>query len=158
MKTKILLFTTILIFAGCNANALFDNNDKEDENTQENYLSDNNDEEDESDDCRPREIPYDEVLIINSAEDFKNYFNCYGNCRDIDFSKYTLLLANGVSHSGIVTIENQLQQVSEDEYNMCVYITVNVATFMQKWSLTVQVPKLSESAKVNLIVSELPNY
>jgi len=92
------------------------------------------------------------IFIINSEEELKNYIICEeGNYPSIDFSKYTLLYAWDGTTSGIYNISKKFQQLSNNEYNLYVDVTLDMTTVAQGWSTLIKVKKLSQNATVKLV-------
>ena len=105
--------------------------------------------------CQWRNFEFNKVIIINNEEELGSYISCSsGNYPEIDFSKYTLLLARGGGTSNIHTFEMQLQQISISEYSLYVDITRGMAAFPQPWLISIQVPKLSQNDVVVLNVND----
>jgi hypothetical protein len=96
----------------------------------------------------------DEVVVINSNEEFNRYVTCTGNdYTAIDFSKYTLLLAHGLATSSVMSNCNSLQKFSEQNYRMNVDIVLGNLTVMSNWQTPIIINKLSEGCIIELIVT-----
>ena len=106
--------------------------------------------------CRWTNLNYDKSLIvINSNEELENYISCSnGNYPEIDFTKYTLLLAKGGGTSGIAAFEKQLQQTSINKYFLYVDITRNMTTVPQGWFISIKVQKLPQNTIITLNVND----
>jgi uncharacterized repeat protein (TIGR02543 family) len=74
--------------------------------------------------CQWKNLNYDnKIIVINSNEKLENYINCSdGNFQEIDFSKYTLLLANGTTRKGIYKINKNILQLSINKYKLDIEI------------------------------------
>jgi hypothetical protein len=66
-----------------------------------------------------------------------------------------LLLARGVSHTGIHSKEVVLYRDDTNEYTLKVTIRPQTAQVVERWSIQYIVPKLSEKATVSLEVKRL---
>ena len=102
-------------------------------------------------------LDYDgKVIIINSIEELQNYVNSLddNDYADIDFSKYSLLLASGISDYGISDIKAKtFQQLAENHYELEIEITLNDVLECEQWLLAVIVDKLSADSKVDLKIT-----
>jgi hypothetical protein len=95
----------------------------------------------------------DKIIIINSGEEFENYIGCPKEIySDIDLSKQTLLLTGGWT-GGVHKIEKKLEQLSTDEYQLNVEITLNDAAVIESWNLSLITKKLNQGSKVELNVT-----
>ena len=96
-------------------------------------------------------IEFEKANVINSKEELEKYIVCSeSSYLEIDFSKYTLLLSRGVTTSGVVAFEKQLQQISIHEYSLYVDIAIGITTMPGSWLVAIIVPKLSQNAVVTL--------
>ena len=102
--------------------------------------------------CQWVNLNYDgQIIVINSAEELENYTSCTeGSYPEIDFSKYTLLLASGRVTCNITKITKQLHQISGNEYILCVDIKMGLTGYPEKWLISIIIPKLSHSSVVTL--------
>ena len=92
------------------------------------------------------------VVIINSNNELEKYF-IEPNYLDIDFSKYTLMLARGAASNGIEKKKvNSLQQLSANKYKLNVEITLNDATVAEGWRIALIMSKFSEKIEIELNV------
>jgi hypothetical protein len=101
-------------------------------------------------------LNYDnKVLIINSNEEAYQYIRFPGTLwPKIDFSKYSLILANGTVNSGIVRINvNNLQQIDTNDYQLNVIITTFESSASETWSKAILVEKLNKESKVELNIT-----
>jgi len=93
------------------------------------------------------------VRTINSREYLENYIDCSENrFLDIDFSKYSLLIAAGIvggaSHScGLPT---GFVKKNENTYILNVKVGTSIAAVVGPWISFVLVPKISENAQIIL--------
>ncbi len=95
----------------------------------------------------------DTVYVINSAEELVSYISCEkGDAPAINFDSYSLLLAHGVTTSGVHEIERNLQQTSTNKYKLIVDITLEMTTVAQGWALSALVPKIPNNAIIKLDV------
>jgi hypothetical protein len=95
------------------------------------------------------------ITVINSNEELNQYIACTDNgYPEIDFSKYSLLLAHGSASSTVVSANcNSLQQFSEQSYKMNVDLTLGNATVISYWQVSIIVNKLSEGCIIELTVN-----
>jgi hypothetical protein len=96
-----------------------------------------------------------EVIIINSNKELNPYITCTdGDYPAIDFSKYTLILAQGLGGSRIVSVScNRLQQFAEHHYKMDVDLSLGISTVESPWQIPIIVDKLSDESTVGLVVT-----
>jgi len=103
-----------------------------------------------------QEILY-ELITINNNEELENYIECVGesNYPEIDFSKYTLLLAHGKTGSPVIyqNCNISLQQFLKQNYEMRVDLSLGIATVMSYWQVPIVINKLSEGCAIELIVT-----
>ncbi len=99
-----------------------------------------------------------EVVIINSKEVLEDYIECAGesNYPEVDFSKYTLLLARGK-----VAYQDQLeyasmQQLSAKKYVMKVYLRPSLAAAFAYWQMPIIIDKIADDSAIELIVAKEP--
>ena len=116
----------------------------------------------------PSSNPYpyrDTIVVINSNEDLEKYLcerntpswgNCVSPCSDypaIDFSKYTLLFAQGMEGSGdVFSFNRNLRKLSEQSYAMTVDLKVGAASVVTNWQVPIIVSKLNDECIIDLIV------
>jgi hypothetical protein len=110
--------------------------------------------------CQWTNLNYDnKLIVVNSNEELKSYINCSeGNYSEIDFSKHTLLLANGRTNSGIHKISKHLLQLSKNEYRLDIEIRLNDATIMESWVTALIVNKLNKENNVELSLTILETW
>jgi hypothetical protein len=101
-----------------------------------------------------RDINYNnKVLIINNKEELEKYI--WRAPSNIDFSKYTLLVANGSVNSGLIkTTLKDLQQLSPNDYQLAVETVVFESTVSENWAKALFVEKLSDESNVELHITE----
>jgi len=103
-----------------------------------------------------------EVIIINNNEELENYISCSNeNYPEIDFSRHTLLLANGIAPYCIhplFKINKHLLQLSMDKYKLDIEITVTSDPMLERWVMAFIVNKMSEEVKVELNVAYIKLY
>ena len=109
----------------------------------------------ESSDCEWNfsSMQKDSLYVINSMQELLAFITCDGGETPpaIDFTKYTLLLAHGITDNGnISVVSKSLMQVSADCYNLSVEININDTAEPQTWHIAVLAPKLPQNANVTL--------
>jgi len=155
MKNKLFTFAVLLplfavVFSAC----------KDKGNDEPNYpvkiSFDNYSLEDSS--CQWTNLPFnDKVIIINSKEELEKYISCTENSYpEVDFEKYTLVLAHGLATSNVLKINSSLQQISKQVYEMKVEVLVGYALVMTYWYVPIIVNKLRDGCIVELIASYYP--
>ena len=97
----------------------------------------------------------EELIIINSMEDLRNYANCPGGTvlPEIDFSVNTLLLARGVECNLAVLEDKSLQKLSPKRYVMNVNLKIYEDDTLTPWLIPIIVNKINEDSTVELIVT-----
>ena len=76
--------------------------------------------------CQWTNFICDKIIIINSSKELENYVICAEeNYPEIDFSKYTLLIANGHTPNGILEVSNRLLQLSANKYKLDIEIQLD---------------------------------
>jgi len=110
--------------------------------------------------CQWANLAYDNtVIIINSYEELQQYVVCPNKgTSEIDFSKQTLLLANGTATGGISEITvTSLQQLAPNEYALELEILLDdSAVDEERWTIALIVEKVSEEGTVELKFTEYP--
>jgi len=100
------------------------------------------------------------VVIINSEEELTHYVESTdGSYPIIDFSRHTLLLANGKADNGVSKISvTDLQQLSENNFELSVEILKKGIDILEPWTVALIVEKVNEesSVKLNLNLSDYP--
>ncbi len=91
------------------------------------------------------------MIIINSKEALEGYIECTGgsNYPEIDFSKYTLLLASGTTPNGISSMSKSLQQFST-RYVLNVKLSLNDEVITQQWCTAFITSKLNDKNSIEL--------
>ena len=95
------------------------------------------------------------VDIVDCNEDLERYFECVGDDMYplIDFSKRTLVIAHGIASSPVKVNCNSLQQFSEQNYRMELYVKVGIAAVQTHWQVPIIVEKLNEQSIIELIIT-----
>jgi hypothetical protein len=93
------------------------------------------------------------AIIINSNEEMENYIECKEvNYPTIDFSKYTLLLAHGIS-GDVWKREISLQQLSVRSYLMEIDLSISLTQVIRCWRVPIIVDRIEDGSTVELIVT-----
>jgi len=96
------------------------------------------------------------VIIINSDEELENYIHCTeGTYPEIDFSKHTLLLANGKSNSDIYEFIVKKLQLSLAGYELNVKIILGDEVVGEQWAIALVIKKIEKESSVELKVLTL---
>lgn len=95
-------------------------------------------------------------VLINSNDELQNYIDGT-DYPPVDFSKQSLLLANGETPYGIREIVNSLRQFSTDKYKWRVDITLNDATVVEKWVMAILIDKPDKESEIELHVNIIRN-
>ena len=96
-----------------------------------------------------------ELIIINNNEELGNYISCTeGSYPEIDFSKYTLLLASGRSWNYIEDDDKRAAffKIARDEYTMNVIICQTIQFQSVKWQVSILVSKIANEETITLDV------
>jgi hypothetical protein len=103
-------------------------------------------------DCQWTNLDYDgKVIVINSKAELEKYVTCTsGSYPEIDFAKYTLLLAHGGAQNGIGKITTSLYQNSANKYTLNVKISLGFTMVAEPWLIGIIVSKLPKDAEINL--------
>jgi len=98
------------------------------------------------------------VVAINSKEELENYIECIGesNYLEVDFSKYTLLLAYGVVVNGESPNYISMQQFSKQNYIMKINIPQIWLPMAVYWHVPIIVSKITDNSVVELIITRNP--
>ena len=105
--------------------------------------------------CQWANLNYDDnVIVINSEEELNNYIACTDSSYPvIDFSKYTLLLANGLSQNNVEEIKNIIfSKNAENEYTLTIIIHLGVERIIDQWNVSVLIPKTTKESIIRLDV------
>ena len=102
--------------------------------------------------CQWTNLAYDDtIVVINTDDELKQYITCTGSeYSAIDFSKHTLLLANGTAPNGIVEISNRLLQLSANEYKLDIDILLDESERIALWTMALIVKKVSEGCDIEI--------
>ena len=101
---------------------------------------------------------YEKIIIINSKEELNNYVKCIGESsyHEIDFTKFTLLLANGIASSSYEYVGCvSLLIFSDKNYNMEIDLFLTELTSLTPWQVPIIVKKIDEDSVINLIINNL---
>jgi hypothetical protein len=101
---------------------------------------------------------HETVIIINSYEELGEFISCTEDTYpEIDFAKWTLLLAFGLTPSSPTkVVEKQLQQIANNEYLLSLDIRMSMFDLSGVWFVQIKVPKLSQDAIVMLNIDINP--
>ena len=96
------------------------------------------------------------LTIINSNEELRNHITCTEDYdfSFIDFSKYTLLLARGISSNSIRSrlLRGNLQQFSYRSYVMSVNFPASGLPAISHWYIAIITNKLDENDTIRLVI------
>ena len=107
--------------------------------------------------CQWTNLNYNkDLIVINSNEELENYISCSdGSYIEIDFSKYTLLLASGQTRNApIEEITKKLTKTAKNEYDFDIDVTTGNLRAITPWLVAITVSKISDDAVVSLNVNE----
>jgi hypothetical protein len=96
------------------------------------------------------------MLIVNSNEELENYINC-SDYPEINFDKYSLIIAWGVANNSIGNIEKQLMQTGDSQYNLSVTIELGYHETVTKWLIAILLDKLSDNTNITLSTNIINN-
>jgi hypothetical protein len=98
-----------------------------------------------------------ELIIINSNEELENYLECtdHNDFPEIDFSRHTLLLADGAHGTGIQNVYTQLIKTGENAYDFNVHLLLRTTTVITVWMTKTLIAKLPSDAVISLKVHKL---
>ena len=97
------------------------------------------------------------VVMINSMEELKNHISCTESSYSaIDFSIHTLLLAYGIAPYFVIPNYTNLQQVSEQNYEMNVNLRPGIAAVITRWHVPIIVSKITDDNAIELILTKNP--
>lgn len=95
------------------------------------------------------ETPDNQILVINSKDDFEKYFkNCASSTRpdtklelpEVNFQKYTLIYVQGVSTHGIAKLGSSLDTTNHDKI-LSINIELDLTCVMQRWNVAYLINK-----------------
>lgn len=97
-----------------------------------------------------------EIIIINNKEELENYIECFNeNFPEIDFSTYTLLLANGLSPNNVEAIKNiAFSKRTANEYILDIIIHLGAARVIDQWNISILVPKIAGDANIKFDIQQ----
>lgn len=100
-----------------------------------------------------------ELIIINNNEELNNYITCANDSYPvIDFSEYTLLLVNGCSPNDVIDITTSLFKKNDtNRYTLNITVHLGVLRVMDKWNISILIPKVSNNATIKLNVQQSQN-
>ena len=120
----------------------------------------------------PREIPFTEwlipwvcfgsfvsgeysgkVFIINNKEELEEHIRCSDWLFEVDFSKYTLLLARGVRDSWHYAVPVSLTQTSVQNFVMELTLIPTSMPFRTSWNAPILVERISDNINIGLIIT-----
>jgi hypothetical protein len=94
-----------------------------------------------------------EVIIINTLEEFQNYFTCTNDIYpEVDFSTHTLILARGLSFYGISKVTKSIQQLSPCKSKLDIELWKDLSPTITWWGFTLVINKINEGEQVELNV------
>jgi hypothetical protein len=107
--------------------------------------------------CQWTNLAYDNtVIVINSDETLEKYVSCTGDgYLEIDFSKQTLLLANGWATNGIHFLDIHFSKEAANEYILNVSICTDATAVAPHWLISIITPKISNVATIILNVQKI---
>jgi hypothetical protein len=105
--------------------------------------------------CQWTNLAYDNtVIVINNDEKLSQYVACIGGgYPEIDFEKQALLLASGATGGIAEFAVKELQQISENEYELNIEILLDGTKILQNWNVALVVEKMSENSNLELNVT-----
>ena len=95
------------------------------------------------------ETPDNQILVINSKDDFEKYFkNCVSSAKpdtkielpEVNFLKYTLIYIQGESTHGIAKLESSLTSTESCKI-LSIHIEQNFTNVMQRWNVAYLIDK-----------------
>jgi len=95
------------------------------------------------------------LLIINSYEEMEEYYQCTGGntVPDIDFSRYTLLLARDIHPTGLRDYyPESFTCLASDSYSLNVRLRPTETGVFSYWCVSIITDKLSRDVNVELVV------
>jgi len=100
-------------------------------------------------------INFDKVITINSNQELESFIICTnGSYHEIDFSKHSLLLAQGMSVGRIPKLLNaEFLKNNANEYALSLTIFAGIMTSGEPWCFAFLVPKMPDDEVVTLHVT-----
>ena len=95
------------------------------------------------------------IIIVNSDEELARYiaFETGDSYPTVDFTKYTMIIANGGTPQGISdVIIDSFQQITEAEYNLNIRVLMTMTDAPELWVKALLVDKWDRLSTVNLNV------
>ena len=95
------------------------------------------------------ETPDNQILTINTKDDFEKYFkNCVSSAKpdtkielpEVNFLKYTLIYIQGESPHGIAKLESSLEPIENCKI-LSIHIEQNYTNVMQRWNVAYLIDK-----------------
>lgn len=95
------------------------------------------------------ETPDNQILTINTKDDFEKYFkNCVSSAKpdtkielpEVNFLKYTLIYIQGESTHGIAKLESSLTSTESCKI-LSIHIEQNFTNVMQRWNVAYLIDK-----------------
>ena len=95
------------------------------------------------------ETPDNQILTINTKDDFEKYFkNCVSSAKpdtkielpEVNFLKYTLIYIQGESTHGIAKLESSLASTESCKI-LSIHIEQNFTNVMQRWNVAYLIDK-----------------
>jgi len=105
--------------------------------------------------CEWNRITFDhKVPVINNNEELEKYIFCFDETYpEIDFSKYTLILAHGIATSSVDVNCYSLQQIAKQTYEMRIYLFKTQLPWITYWKAPIIVKKINDECIIELIVT-----
>lgn len=103
----------------------------------------------------------DQIYVIRTHEELRNYIESAGGEAeveteiDIDFGKYSLLLASGRTYSGIRDITNTLIRHADGSMTFGIKIFHDAACVSPKWHVPVLISPTLNSGQIKLNVEKI---
>jgi hypothetical protein len=101
-------------------------------------------------------LDYDnKVILINSKEKMESYIHpsflsVYTKYLEIDFSKYSILLASGTSENQDAYIAKKFQKLSDNKYIIDAELFLNRRTPNCNWNFALYIDKISDESTIEL--------
>ena len=109
------------------------------------------------DGCQWVSFESNKVIVINSTEELRNFIVCVDDGRffDIDFSKYSFLLARGSAESAVFYIDIDFSKEAAKKYVLNLKIHTDVSMVAQTWMIAGITPKITSGANIVINTQEL---
>lgn len=80
------------------------------------------------------EIEANRLYVIRSMDEYTRYVKSENDpLPEIDFEKYSLLVAKGQANRGVAGMDNKVISSGSESYLLDINITLNAATAMDEW-------------------------